>query len=63
MGRTATAVAFSLLFGAVAYLGAVMVAQQRAIEALVSDQREALKIQHKLIQDLQELRREWQSGR
>lgn len=60
MGRKAIVVAFLLLFGAVAYLGAIVRVQQQTLDALVSDQRVSVKVQHKLSQDLQELRRERQ---
>ena len=58
MGRTLTAVAFLLLFGAVAYLGAVVKSQQNAIDALVFDHGESVKLQHQLSSDLQQLRRQ-----
>ncbi len=63
MGRKVVLVAFVLLFGAVAYLGAIVKAQQRAIDALVSDHRESIKMQHKLSLDLQKLRQQWQKDR
>lgn len=58
MGRTLAAVAFLLLFGAVAYLGAVVKSQQNAIDALVFDHGESVKLQHQLSLDLQKLRRQ-----
>jgi hypothetical protein len=58
MGRTITAVAFLLLFGAVAYLGAMVRSQQNAIEALIFDHNESVKLQHKLSIDIQQLRRQ-----
>ena len=63
MGRTLIVVAFLLLFCAVIYLGAVVQAQQQAIDALVSDHKESIKMQHQLSQDIQTLRQEWQNGR
>jgi hypothetical protein len=63
MGRKLIVVAFVLLFCAVIYLGAIVQAQQQAIDALVYDHRESVKIQHQLSQDIQTLRQEWQKGR
>lgn len=57
MGRYLIATGFLLLFGGLLYLGAVVSEQQRAIEALVSDQAESLKLQNKLSNDFQMLHR------
>ncbi len=63
MGRNITAVAFLLLFGAVTYLGAVVRSQQRAIDALLFDHEESIKLQHKFSLDLQQLRQQLQPDR
>jgi hypothetical protein len=58
MGRYLTAGSFLLLFCAVIYLGAIVTEQQRAIEALVSDQVTTMQLQDMLVKDIQSLRQQ-----
>ena len=58
MGRYLTAGGFLLLFCAVIYLGAIVTEQQRAIEALVSDQVTTMQLQDTLVKDIQSLRQQ-----
>ncbi len=57
MGRYLVAIGLLLLFGGLLYLGAIVAEQQRAIDALVLDQAESLKLQNKLSNDFQVLHR------
>jgi hypothetical protein len=63
MDRKFTLGAFAVAFGALLYLGAVVAEQQRAIEALVNDHAESLRMQNQLSNDVQELRRWLETGR
>jgi hypothetical protein len=56
MLRNTAIAAFLILFGAVIYLGAVVTEQQRAIEALVSDNATSLNLQVKFSNELSALR-------
>jgi hypothetical protein len=56
MGRNLTIAAFGVLFGALICLAAVVTEQQRAIDALISDNAVSLSMQMKFDNELQSLR-------